>query len=224
MQRWLVIVIAVCVTTAVYFTIRYGLRPKAIPIMNLTQVQDPEQLGADIYKRLRQNVRADRVILLGSGQGMGDEDVKIWAGFIKAAQADKETIQELSLKDMPPEKEETIKRIKELTSAAKLVVVRGMTPEVSHLVENSWSKILDKQFKHPVLSIATLRLGISQTDMEDFQTQCLDATDDSGHRKLDCAAQRVTRKNLKKKPDPTKAWAVMERHGLKEYLLFIHRP
>lgn len=224
MQRWLVIIIAVCVTTAVYFTIRYGLRPKAIPIINLTQFEDPEQIGLAIYKRLRQNVRADRVILLGSSQGMAEEDEKIWAGFIKAAQADKETIEELSLKDMPPDKEETIKQIKGLTAARKLVVVRGLTPEVSHLVDNSWSRILDKHFKHPVLSIATMRLGISLADADDLQTQCLDASDDDGHRKLDCAAQRVTRKNLKKKPAPDKIWAVMERHGLKEYLLFIHRP
>jgi len=222
MSRWIWIIVAVCTSTAVYFTIRYGLRPKPIPVMNPTHFETAEQIGDMVYKRLRQNVRSDRMVLLGSAPG-SEEDAQVWDGFARAAAADKENVEMLYLKDVT-DKEAFFKRLQESIKAKKLVLVQGLTPEVSHLVADSWSRQLDRQRKHPVLSVSVLRLAINPEEYDDVQTQCLDPNDESGQKRLECAAQRVARKYLKRKLAPEKTWAVMERHGLKEYLLFIHRP
>lgn len=223
MPRWIWITIAFCVSTSVYFTIRYGLRPKPVPVMNPTQFEGPEQIGVVVYKRLRQNVRADMLVLLGASNGAQDEDAKVWDGFEKAAAADGENVFPMKTSDYP-DKESLFKTADEALKARKLVIIRGLTPEVSHFAENSLSRQLDSQRKHPVLSISIQRLAINKADADDLQTQCLDTESESGHRKLDCAAQKVARKYLKRKLEADKLWAVVERHGLKEYLVFIHRP
>lgn len=191
--------------------------------MNPTQFENPEQIGIVVYKRLRQNVRADMLVLLGSSNGAQEEDAKVWDGFEKAAAADREATVSFKSGDFP-DKEQLFKKVDDELKARKLVIIRGLTPEVSHFAENSLSRQLDSQRKHPVLAISIQRLAINKADADDLQTQCLDTESESGHRKLDCAAQKVARKYLKRKLEADKLWAVVERHGLKEYLVFIHRP
>ena len=223
MPRWIWIVIAFCVSTSVYFTIRYGLRPKPVPVINPTQFEEPEQIGAVVFKRLKQNIRADQLVLLGSSNGE-EEDTRIWDGFAKAASDDGAQVEVIAMRDTAADKDAVFSRVDQALKERKLVIVRGATPEISHMVENSMSRLLDKQRKHPVLSISILRLAINATDADNLQVQCLDTESEAGHRKLDCAAQKVARKYLKRKLAADKLWAVMERHGLKEYLVFIHRP
>jgi hypothetical protein len=223
MPRWIWIAIAFCVSTTVYFTIRYGLRPKPVPVMNPTQFETPEQIGVVIYKRLRQNVRADQLVILGSSNGEQEEDSKIWDGFDKEASAEGASVETIRMNEIGADKDALFKRVDDGLKAKKLVIVRGLTQEVSHLSPNSLSRDLDRQRKHPVLSISIMRLAINKADADDLQTQCLNTDEDNG-RKLDCAAQKVARKYLKRKLAADKLWAVMERHGLKEYLVFVHRP
>lgn len=223
MQRWIVLIIAICVSTAVYFTIRYGLRPKPIPVMNPTAFEAPEQIGIVIYKRLRQNIRAERLLILGTTPGVED-DIEVWNGLVKAAIADGETVDFIALNETGTDREAVYKRIHESIKSRKLVVLRGVTTETSHFMKDSWSKELDRAMKHPVLAISTLRLAVKPEEYDDLQKECLDPQEEDGQRRLDCAAQKVARKFLKRKLAPDKIWAVMERHGLKEYLVFIHRP
>jgi hypothetical protein len=223
MPRWIWIAIAFCLSTTVYFTIRYGLRPKPVPVMNPTQFETPEQIGVVVYKRLRQNVRADQLVILGSSHGEQEEDSKIWDGFAKEAAAEGGNVETIQSSEVGGDKAALFKKVDDGLKAKKLVIVRGLTPEVSHLTQNSLSRELDRQRKHPVLSISIMRLAINKADTDDLQTQCLNTDDESG-RKLDCAAQKVARKYLKRKLEADKLWAVMERHGLKEYLVFVHRP
>jgi hypothetical protein len=223
MSRWIWIIIAFSVSTGVYFTIRFGLRPKPIPVMHPTQFEDAEQIGIAVYKRLRQNVRADRVVVLGSSPG-AEEDSQIWLGFEKAASADNESVVIMPLKEVT-DKEAFFAKVQDFVKSRKLVLITGVTPEISHLVADSWTRQIEKARKHPVLSIAVQRLAVTTPEYDDVQTQCLDATkEDNGQHKLECASQRVARKYLKRKLAPNLLWGVMERHGLKEYLLFVHRP
>lgn len=219
MKRTLWIIAAIAVSTGVYFTIRYGLRPKAIPVLNATQFAELEDIGVTLYKRLRNDIRAGRVIVLGS---FSKDDDPIWQGLIKAAQADGERT--IGFADRDTEGDALLK-VKESLKSGQLVIVEGSTSDVSHLVEGSLSKRLEGVVGTPVLAISTLGFVVKAEDYEGLQSRCLDATEQkSGMAKLECAAQKVARKNLKKKLAPEKMWAVMERHGLKEYLLFVHRP
>ena len=70
MKRWIWFLVSIFISTGVYFTLRYGLRPKPIPVLNATEFNEAQQIGAVVYKRLRQEIRgevhvgSDRVMVI----------------------------------------------------------------------------------------------------------------------------------------------------------------
>ncbi len=230
------------ISTGVYFTIRYGLRPKPIPVLNPTQFQELKQIGTVLYKRLHQNIRAERIVLLGSSEEVKDYE-QVWAGLIESALADKEKIVFFTREGMKPilnaagadivmfteaqaQSDELFKEIGKRLQRKQLVVVHASTQEITHLVKGSISQRMDPVIRHPVLSISSLRFAIQDAEIDNLQPQCLAAPEEGkeGIQRLRCAAFKVARKFLKKNLDAGHIWAVAERHGLKEYLVFIHRP
>lgn len=240
MSRWLWIFLAVMISTGVYFTIRYGLRPKPIPVLNPTEFQSLKQIGVVLYKRLHQNIRTERIVILGSSEDVKDYD-QVWLGLAESALADKEKLVFFvreGMKAMPPQdgaevvpftdaqvqSGELFQEIIKREQRKQLVIVHAWTPEVTHLVKDSISQRLDPIVRHPVLSISTLGFAVEEADISTLQPQCLDATAADELQKLKCAAYKVARKFIKKRLDAGKIWAVAERHGLKEFLVFIHQP
>lgn len=241
MSRWLWILVAVVISTGVYFTIRYGLRPKPIPVLNPTEFQDLKQIGVVLYKRLHQNIRAERLVVLGSSDEIKDYE-QVWQGLAESVLADKEKLVIFIREGMknPPaiagvdvatytmEQVQSGEFFKEVTgriARKQLVAVLAWTPEATHLVKESLSQKLDPAVRHPVLALSTLRFAIDEADVSSLQPQCLDASPGADElKKLKCAAYKVARKFLKKRLDAGRIWAVAERHGLKEFLVFIHQP
>lgn len=220
LKRWPWVILVVIISSGVYFTIRYGLRPKPIPVINPTEFSSNREIGIVVYKRLRQEIRAERVILLGS-RTQGDSE--IWQGLLDAAVADHERVVRFAEGDVTDQT--FAKSVGDQVKAGQLAVVMGPTEKVSHLVDGSMSKLLDRAVEHPVLAISTMDLAVNPEEYDQVQTECLsDQSDRSSMQRLHCAAQRVARKFLKRRLAPEKVWAVMERHGLKEYLLFVHHP
>lgn len=239
-SRWVWIIISVGISTSVYFTIRYGLRPKPIPVLNPTEFSELRQIGVVIYKRLHQNIRAERLVVLGSSDSVKNYE-QIWLGLEESVLADKEKLVVFArdgLKVVPPPNTEVItfkdddvisgelfKNVAARLQRKQLVAVHARTDEVTHLVENSLSRKFDPVVHHPVLALSSLAFAIDEAGINDLQPQCLDATAETeGLKKLQCAAYKVARKFLKKRLAPDRIWAVVERHGLKEYLVFIHQP
>ena len=241
MKRFLWTLVSLCISTGVYFTIRYGLQPKSIPVMNPTDFDNLEQVGAVIYKRLRQNVRTERVVLLGTRSDVPEEPT-LWRGFLKAAAADREKIVFFARdgRDVAPTTDqwETVnvdqslidsgefpKRVLARIKAGHLVVVHGESREVTHLVKGSLGREIEALVQHPVLSLSTAPLAIDEKSRDELRPHCLDTGEDpDGQRRLGCAAQKVARKFSRKALRPDRIWAVIERHGLKEYLVFLHLP
>jgi len=245
MKRWLFILLAMAISTGVYFTIRFGLRPKPIPVMNPTQFEQMESIGVVIYKRLRQNIRSERILLLGSNPEIPESD-QVWLGLLKAALNDRQKIvlfstntdttsllpgsptapwEKVVLNETGLRPSELAKQIKARLDNRQLVVVQASTRVVTHLVAGSLSRELDRVVQHPVLSLSIMPFSVEPAGPESVQVDCLDGTvDPDGDSRLLCAAQRVAKRFQRKSLDPAQTWAVMERHGLKEYLLFIHRP
>ncbi len=238
MSRWLWIFLAVLISTGIYFTIRYGLRPKPIPVMNPTEFQELKQIGTAIYKRLHQNIRAERIVLLGSGENVTNYD-QVWAGLVEAAVADKEKLvffvregmkasgisgaEVVTFTEAQAESGALFNEVNNRLKRKQLVVFHAWTPEITHLVKGSISQRIDRVIGHPVLSISSLTFAIQDAEVDSLQPQCLDATGE-GVQRLSCAAYKVARKFLKKQLNQASIWAVVERHGLKEYLVFIHQP
>jgi hypothetical protein len=219
----------------VYLTIRYGLRPKPVPIMNPSEFERADQIGAVIYRRLKQNIRPERLIVLGSSPELSRAE-EVWDGFLKTALADGLSIdafyqfESLSAPEVfaataipyteaQIESGEFAKTIKSRLQAGHLVVVHGSTRRVSHLVTNSLSRQLDDVVHHPVLAVSTLPISIKAEELQSLQEACQSTPE----TRLNCAVARVSRTLSKKRDTPGKLWSVMERHGLQEYLVFIQR-
>lgn len=242
MKRWLWFCTAVLISTAVYFTIRYGLRPKPIPVLNPTEFEDPQQIGAVVYKRLRQNIRPERLIVLGSSPDLQNY-AAVWTGFLKTAVADQVKIDVFYQRENLNSPEavsgwatipfnedmirsgEFFKQVEDRQKAGHLVVIHAPTSEATHLMKESLSRELDRVVRHPVLALSTLNLTLKPEDLEALQAQCLDPeAEREGRARLDCAEARVSKRMIKKRLAEGKIWAVMERHGLQEYLIFVHNP
>lgn len=233
MKRWLWFLFAVAISSTVYLTIRYGLRPKPVPIMNPSEFEQVDQIGTVIYSRLKQNIRPERLIVLGSSPELtGSEE--IWDGFLKTALADGVSIdafyqydglptpassQPIAFNDGQIRSGEFVKLVESRLKAGHLVVVHGPTRVVSHLVTDSLSRKLDDVVHHPVLSISTLPISVRPEDLQSLQDACKDDHD----TRLNCAVAKVSRTLSKKRDTPGKFWSVMERHGLQEYLVFVQR-
>jgi hypothetical protein len=236
MKRWLWFSLSLLISTGVYFTIRYGLRPKPIPVMNATEFSNMQEIGAVVYRRLRQEIRNERVVLLGSSPELADYE-EVWSGLLKTALADQVKVTVLFQKEglHPPaggawqtisfdenmvRSGELLNAVKQKMQAGDLVVIQAPSTEVSHLIKDSLSRELDTASGRPVLSISSLDVSLTNAEQNDLQAQCLSAQELAS--RIDCAEARVGKNLLKKKMTSGKIVAVLERHGLKEYLLFVH--
>jgi hypothetical protein len=241
MHRWIWTLIAISLSTTVYFTIRYGLRPKPIPVMSPTSFERREQIGIVVYKRLRQNIRNERLVLLGGGPDV-EGHAEVWSGLLQAAAADQEKIvvftrdhdslvawservEIVPYAEAELENGSLVEQVRERLANGRLVILIASTSQVSHLVDHSLSQRLDRGMGHPVLSVSSLKFAVNNEAITEMEPECLEPIAGKDTlRRLSCAAARVSRRYSKKKLAPEKIWAVMERHGLKEYLIFIHQP
>jgi hypothetical protein len=241
MKRILWIVLAVALSTGVYFTIRYGLRPKPIPILNPTEFSNPEQIGAVIYRGLRQNIRQERLVVLGSMPELS-VSAEIWNGFLKTAAADKVNIDVfyqwpnvavpetankmglISLTEADIQSGDFANQVRQKLNRGHVVIVHTLTSEASHLVKDSLARRLERMPTGPLLSLSIAPFAVTDAGVEALAEHCnLAKEQDDGDQRLECATYRVSKKFVKKKLEPFKLWAAMERHGLKEYLLFVHQ-
>ena len=235
MMRWLWFFFSIFISTGVYFTIRYGLRPKPIPVMNATEFEQAPQIGAVIYRRLGDEIRSEHVLVLGSDMTLADSG-EVWTGLLKTARADhvevpvifqREGLNSIDSGGVPiiPYNEqmvisgELVSLIKAKIQPGQLVIVHATTDEASHLHAESLSRSLDKELERPVLAFSTVNASLSAEEQERLITQCYDSHKEAAGR-IDCSQVRESKLLSKKKSG--KIWAVMERHGLKEYLVFIH--
>ena len=208
--------------------------------MNATEFEGAQQIGAVVYKRLRQEIRGERILLLGSAPDLPLYE-EVWTGLLKTALADQIKIDVFFQREglRPPEPTgawnqvifnqemiqsgQFVRAVTEHMQAGHLVLIHSLSEEVSHLSKDSLSRQLDLAAHHPVLAISTLALSLSPGEENILQTRCLESMEATGGARLGCAEARVAKTLSKKKLTPGKLWAVMERHGLKEYLIFIHR-
>jgi hypothetical protein len=242
MPKWIWIVLAFILSTSIYFSIRYGLRPKPIPQLNPTVFETPEQVGIVTYRALRASLRQERVLVLGSSLVIAKYP-EIWDGFVKAATEDHVKIDVVFareglvspvtlapeiVKKVKPEElgtEAFLNQVKSTYARGELALIYLMNDEATHLIAGTVTRKLSELPNLPVISISMLPMALREQEMEALVPHCLDPrSEDKPEEKLGCAAARISRRYLRKKL-PTDKWvAAIERHGLKEYLLFVSAP
>lgn len=242
MPKWFWALLALLISSGVYFSIRYGLRPKPIPQLNPTVFENPEQIGVVTYHVLRASLRQERVIVLGSAPNIPDYQV-VWDGFVKAALADGIKLdnvfqrEELNTPAALAGSKLKVVKIADLGQAAflhevekgyrrgELEVLHLLNIEATHLIAGTITRQLQELPSLPVISISMLPMAVREDDLEQLQTTCVDPRNDGKPEdRLGCASSRISRKYIRKRLPHDKWVAAIERYGLKEYLLYISEP
>lgn len=233
--------LALVLSFGLYFALKWGLKPKPIPQINPSQFESLEQVGAVTYRRLRSALRQEKMVVVGSAPWIRDYE-RLWNGFIAAAREDHWQIHVLfedptlrPIKDFsdlnrrplawPDASAQVIKEIKEDLRFGHLVVVHTTFNHSAHRGETSLVKELEAAFHRPWTALTMLGFAVTAEELENLQPLCIDEMAPTSRREYAaCAAARLSRRFLRKHLDPTRIWAAVEQHGLKDYFIFVHEP
>lgn len=232
MIKWIFTVAGLLVAAGLFLALKYGVAPRAVPLIKATAVKSLEEAGVLVYRRLRQDIRAQKIIVAGSLPGQMSYE-KFWQGFVLGAQSDGAGIsQVLGVSGMIPFREAQVMTYKELpldlifSSAidAKNALNRQLyylpTPVMSHLIKGGLSEKMD-QARTPRVSIA---LHTFRAKKEQILVSCPSISEDSFLKKMDCLSAKVTHDNYRKKLNPTKRYITLYRYGKFDYIAFWYQP
>lgn len=239
MLKWLWVLIAVVLSSGIYFSIRYGLRPKPIPLMKPTHFSSLEEVGVVTFRRMFQPIRSEKVMVLGYEPSRQDS-ILVWQGLVKAARESGLNIQKvyymgeeelpsyfkrfkvepLNLGQIESLQKELI-RSRRRNGIFVFIVPRD---EATHLMKNSFTKRLEASSLGPVLSISQLPLVLDPEKQEELSGACTELGKTSDQKRLQCITFKYAKSQWRRKIDPELIQGAIERYGLKEYLLFIHTP
>ena len=229
------------VSFALYFSLKWGLKPKPIPQINPTQFDIREQIGAVVYRRLRPALRQEKMVVLGSAPWVQDYQ-QIWNGFIGAAREDNWKIDllyedpnlrpikefsglERKSLNWPEPGQELAAELKQHLQFGHLVIIHTTFNHSAHRTESSLSKELEVALKRPWTAISMLGFAVNDEELAQLQPKCEnEIAPASRNDYVACAATRISRNFFRKHLAPDQLWAAMNRHGLKDYFLYVHEP
>lgn len=235
------VALALIVSFGLYFGIKWGLKPKPIPVINPSKFDSLEQIGTVTYRRLRQALRQEKVVVIGSAPWLREYD-RMWNGFIAAAREDKWQVEYIfedpalrPIKDFsdlkrrplswPEATADMAADLKKTMQFGHLILVHTTFNHSAHRGETSLVKELESQLKRPLVSFTMLNYAVTPEELERIQPPCTDEVAPSTRKEYAaCAAARISRRYLRKRHDPASYWAAIERHGLKDYFIFVHEP
>ena len=243
MPRWLWVLLTCLISVGIYLSVRYGLRPKPIAMINPTVIGQPVEMGPLVYNRIYEAIRTEKILFFGYS------DVKIFSspfvGFIKSARASGmnfKTIIEVSDNKKPNElsttlgielamnwivvpAENLLETLKQQISKNQVVIVVVPIEQATHLERSGLIKKMEVELKSPIVAINFLPFYVTEDQLEQQNIDCGKPKEEMNTKeKLDCASLKISRKFLRKKLDELKYYVALEWHGLKEYLAYLHSP
>lgn len=239
MLKWVWVLIAVVLSSGIYFSIRYGLRPKPIPLMKPTHFSSLEEVGVVTFRRMFQPIRSEKVLVLGY-EPKKPESILVWQGLIKAAREsgvkiqgvyylgeeklpsyfDRFSVRNFDVNQIESLQQELI-RSRRRNGIFVFIVPRN---EATHLRADSFTKRLEASALGPVLSISQLPLVLDTEQQEELAAACRELGETNDESRLQCIMFKYAKAQWRRKIDPEHIQGAIERYGLKEYLLFIHIP
>ena len=233
--------LSLVVSFGLYFSLKWGLKPKPIPQINPSRFELREQIGAVVYRRLRPALRQEKMVVLGSAPWIRDYE-HIWNGFIGAAREDNWKIDLLyedpSLRPIKafsglerknlswPEPEPALAaELKQHLQFGHLVIIHTTFNHSAHRTESSLSKELETSLKRPWTAISMLGFAVNADELLQIQPKCeAEMAPVTRNDYVACAATRISRANFRKRLATDQLWGAMDRHGLKDYFLYVHEP
>lgn len=208
------------------------VKAKPVALINPTEINNFREAGALILERLREEVKATSVFILGSHPLIPDGE-SVWDGFITRAEADGILKPSLiaahnGLKNLPPS----------LGGERKIFY----WPQ-DQIRLSEWAKtfvptfFLTTSFQSHPREVDGLRsafpndpniMYITQAPLYVNAEQLAAVNQKCKYRSLEpndllyCASEQASLKFFRKKLNPGKHWIVMERHGMRSIVVFLY--
>lgn len=227
------------IALGIFFAVNFSIQPQSIPKIKFSQVSTPEELGKGIYERLRLEVKAAPVVLLGVTPNK-IEDMELWRGFFEANQEKGSKYDVIVVEPMLPYvelfdsnmridiKEEMprfVDGVKKALSEGLRVAVIVPNVYSSQLLKKNPANRLKDEFKLDVVSFTVSKFPVTREQEEVFDPKCEmdEGRDLAGTGAFGCMVQNIARKTYRKKFEDNKYSGMMEQTGAKDYLILLNR-
>ena len=211
-------VAALFVTLGVLFVMNYGINPRPIRVLNATEFDRPEEIGAVLFRRFYQEVRGSQLVVVGSSPFHRSYSL-VWRSFLAVAKANRvefdavytlEGLRSISSESLSYDEYEIQER---LQRGEKVLIQVASTDD---LLE----KYTDKYPQ--ALFIFQSGFAVTEEGLNNILPPCRD--DDSSSFQMSCKAQVASRRYLRRPKSKEHYVAALERHSVAKYLLFIYEP
>ncbi|MBO9666676.1 MAG: hypothetical protein J7501_07655 [Bdellovibrio sp.] len=227
------------VALGVYFSMNFSVGPESLPKINFTQVSVPEEMGQQVFEKLRAEVKAAPILILGVTPNK-IEDMELWRGFFEANQEQGSKYDVIIVEPMlpyvelfnggiyVPMKEDMPRFVDGIQKAReKGLRVAAVVPNIyaSQLIENNPVSKVKADYKLDVTSLSVSNFPVTRAQEEVFEPKCIDggAVDPAGTSSFGCMVRNNARKTYRKKLEPNKYSTMMEQTGPKDYLILLNR-
>lgn len=206
------------VTLGVLLIMNYGIHPRPIRVLNATEFDRPEEIGAVLFRRFYQEVRGSQLVVLGSSPFHRSYS-QVWRSFLTTARVNRvefDAIYSLgSLRDISPEElvydEEEVRE--RLARGEKVLIQVAST---DGLLEEYTQKFPQGLF------IFQSGFAVTEEGLDEIMPACRE--DDLEAFQMSCKAQVASRRYLRKPKSEDHYVAALERHSVAKYLLYIYEP
>ncbi len=231
------------IALGIYFSTQISVKPQGsfgpLSKIEFTQVSVPEDLGKAIFEKLRNEVKAAPVVILGVTPNK-IEDLELWRGFLEANQEQGSKYDVIVVESMLPYVEifnngmylqikEDMPRLVEGINKARAEGLRVavIVPNIysSQLIKDNPVSKLKEDYKLDVTSMSVSKFPLTLDQEASFDPACATggSVDPAGTSGLGCMVREIARKTYRKKLEANKYSGLLEQTGAKDYLILFNR-
>ena len=207
--------------------LKYGLAPRALPIIRPTYFDGKQEIGGVVFRRLFQEMRNINGILVETNPAVKDGE-QVWLGLLKvASQYGKKfdfIIQhhelEILTDQIPSVQIDLIENKEELKKLLRIAVQSGKNILIHGPIGTDLSNI--EELGGDVFTITQQVFVIHQRNEKHLIKQCPNQEDRITHKS--CQALHLSRRYYRKKLKADKLSAALEKFKNNKFTLFIHEP
>ncbi|MCM2282286.1 MAG: hypothetical protein NDI61_10625 [Bdellovibrionaceae bacterium] len=241
MKKIYLVGIVFILLVGIALVLRFGVGPRPIGMIKPSFFDHPQEIGAVTYRRLYDPLGRQNLVAVGVSPDIPEHRAVV-EGFLLTAAAEKRPIEVVFQEEqLPPiavppgtqvvtfrfnDREDVIaERIREFTSAGKRVLLYSANILTSHLVKGNTIHRFEQAWGQPVYSISMVGISVRRDHQVKLDPPCVGSErDGQGTASLGCAAMAKGRTLFRKKLDNSRLIALMDQHGVADFVLFVSIP
>lgn len=208
---------------ALFLVFRGDVELNPLRVLNPTNFSSSPEIGAVTFRRFWQEMNAEKLVILGSSPFLKEYDL-VWRGFLSVAKENKieftHVFQQEGLRAIAFESSEGSFKVQALSWEQVQLALIGQNRVLVHVVatDQMWKEAAERTTGGFIIFQSLLPIS-------DFAKNILNSSCRVGENigfQISCQALKSLNQGKKKKIDLLKTAAVIEKHGLREHILYVH--